>query len=81
MTATFPFNFTQWLRNLVQRRRKNQSVRYERTTPADASRILASVPHPHQHAAKRPILDQVANRVRRIGERKHFGDGWLDRTF
>src|SRR6266403_1809733 len=44
-------------------------------------RILASVPHPHQHAAKRPVLDQVANRVRRIGEWKHFGDGWLDRTF
>jgi hypothetical protein len=23
----------------------------------------------------------VANRVRRIGERKHFGDAWPDRTF
>src|SRR5260370_12656354 len=56
---------------------KNQSVRYECTTPC----ILASVPHPHQHAAERPVLDQVANRVRRVGERKHFGDGWPDRTF
>ncbi len=43
--------------------------------------MLASAPHPHQHAAKRPGFDQMANRVRRIGERKHFGDGGLDRTF
>src|SRR5258706_8729500 len=43
--------------------------------------MASSVHHPHQHAAKRPVLDQVANRVRRIGEWKHFGDGGLDRTF
>src|ERR1700738_3201757 len=77
----FSLQFTQWLRNLVQRRHKKQSVRYEGTTLADASCILASILHPHQHASERPVLDQVANRVRRIGERKHFGDGWLDRTF
>src|SRR5216683_7818585 len=43
--------------------------------------ILVSVPHPHQHAAERPVLDQVANRLRRIGERKYFRDGRADRTF
>src|SRR6266446_643536 len=81
ITATFPFNLPSDCGISF-----NVDIKTNRFV-TNAGRALMRlafwplVPHPHQHAAERPVLDQVANRVRRIGERKHFGDGWPDRTF
>src|ERR1700676_1356887 len=81
MTATFPFNLPSGCGISF-----NVDIKTNRFV-TNARRVLmrlaplASDLYPHQHTAKRPFLDQVANRVRRIGERKHFGDRWLDRTF